>query len=157
MVTLGRYRRLARTFQRQRRPVQLAVVEATVLLAVARLAVRLVPFKYIERRLGPRMSETSPDLSADDLDHVRTVSRAIRLVSPHTMWTSNCLPQAIAAKSLLRRRGVGSTLYIGAALEPIAGDLARRDMRAHAWLRAGTVYVTGGDGSTSFGAIVTYG
>jgi hypothetical protein len=48
--------------------------------------------------------------------------------------------QAVAAKLMLRRRGLPNTLYLGVARED-----ARRDspVLAHAWLRSGAVDVTG--------------
>ena len=112
---LRRYRLRGGTFWRQSPPVRRAIIEATMLLATTRLAVRWLPFERLERLLGRRLVETSDDLSEGELQRVRTVAEAIRIVSPHTVWTSNCLPQAIAAKLMLRRRGVASTLYVGAA------------------------------------------
>lgn len=43
-----------------------------------------------------------------------------------------CLPQAIAAKLMLERRGVASSLHLGAALHTRSG----KAFEAHAWLDA---------------------
>ncbi len=127
------------------------------LLAATRLAVRWLPFERLERLLGRRLVETSNDLSEGQLQRVRTVAEAIRVVSPHTVWTSNCLPQAIAAKLMLHRRGVASTLYVGAAFRSPTGPNSRRELGAHAWLRAGPLCVTGAEGAEGLGAIVPFG
>lgn len=76
---------------------------------------------------------------------------AVHGVAARTPWTSNCLPQALAAKYMLARRGLLSTLYVGAAFS------GRDALKAHAWLRCGDVPVTGGRNNEQwFGAIVAY-
>jgi hypothetical protein len=59
------------------------------------------------------------------------------------------LVQALAAKIMLTRRGICSTLYLGAAK---AGE----GLAAHAWLRSGSVIVTGGPGRERFTVISTF-
>ncbi len=48
-----------------------------------------------------------------------------------------CLPQAMAAQAMLRRRGVTSVMHFGAA----RGE--EKPLDAHAWLDAAGVEVTG--------------
>lgn len=48
-----------------------------------------------------------------------------------------CLQQAIAARAMLRRRGIGSVLRLG------VGDPSGALLEAHAWLDAGALAVTG--------------
>jgi len=48
-----------------------------------------------------------------------------------------CLPQAMTARIMLKRRGVGSVLHFGAA----KGE--QKPLDAHAWLDAAGVEVTG--------------
>ena len=60
-------------------------------------------------------------------------------VCDKTPWESKCLVRALAAQRLLCRRGLSSTLYLGCGME-------EGKMVAHAWLRFGEMYVTGGDG-----------
>jgi len=63
----------------------------------------------------------------------------VQAVARHLPWRFVCLPQAIAAQRMLRRRGVASTLYLG-----VAPDREKPDaIAAHAWLRAGDKIVTG--------------
>jgi hypothetical protein len=56
----------------------------------------------------------------------------------------------VAAKILLRRSGIASTLYLGAAFK------ARSTLEAHAWLRCGPLYVTGGAGHLRYGTVASF-
>ena len=68
-----------------------------VLLGVARLALRLVPFRRLAHHLGPLQVETPADAPPDHLAQARRVGLALARVSPYTPWTSNCFPQALLA------------------------------------------------------------
>jgi hypothetical protein len=107
------------------------LLESTLLLGLARLLVLLVPFRMYARAIG-RDGE-SPDAPPPQVVH--RVRRAIESVSGHVPWRSKCLEQALAAKAMLRGRGIPSTLYLA-----VARDVA---LEAHAWVRSGNVYVTG--------------
>lgn len=109
------------------------VAEAIAYLAVARAAVVVLPFRVVASRLGVRHAET-PAAACADAASLR-VAWAVAAAARRTPWRSECLEQAIAAKAMLRRRGIASTLYLGMAREPVA---------AHAWLRVGDLNVTGG-------------
>jgi hypothetical protein len=60
-----------------------------------------------------------------------------------TPWDSNCFAQAITARLLLGLYGLPYALYFG--LKRDAGSMG---MKAHAWVVAGRIRVTGG---ASFG------
>ena len=120
------------------------LLEAASWLALARLTVLVVPFPRIARHLG---TFTTP---AEGLKHgcpldpspvqarlARDIGRAVRRAAHRLPFEVVCLPQAIAAKAMLRRRGIASALYFGALNDP-AGKLA-----THAWLLAAGIEVTG--------------
>lgn len=67
------------------------------------------------------------------------IAQIVGKVCDKTPWESKCLVRALAAQRLLCRRGLSSTLYLGCGME-------EGKMVAHAWLRFGEMYVTGGDG-----------
>lgn len=90
------------------------------------------------------MTESSFDGEFGDVP-VR-VAWAIGAAARRTPWRSKCLEQAIAAKLMLRRRQVPSTMYLGVALS--------RD--AHAWLRVGAVDLIGGGGHEGFAVVATF-
>lgn len=62
-----------------------------------------------------------------------------------------CLPQALAARVMLRRRGIPSSLYFGIRLD---GD--DRAMRAHAWVTAGATGVVGVPATDEFTVLARY-
>ena len=123
--------------------------EVFCLLGVARLALLVIPFRHLARRLGPLHTETAPDAPPEQVAHAQRVGLAIARVSPHTPWTSNCFPQALVAKYWLHRRRIPTTLYLGVALSKGPAS-APAGMEAHAWLRCGPLIVTGGRGHTRF-------
>lgn len=122
------------------------MAEAVTCLALARLAVVLLPFRVLSRWLGVKRGETPDAVAAD----ARTlgVGKAVARVAERTPWRSKCLEQAIAAKAMLRRRGVESTLYLGVAREPFG---------AHAWLRVGGLNVTGGQDVGRYAVVASFG
>ncbi len=128
------------------------LVQVFVLLGVARLALRVIPFRRLARRLGALQTDAPPE----HLAQARRVSLAIARISPYTPWTSNCFPQALVAKYWLRRRGIPTTLYLGVALNKTA-DAPNSEMTAHAWLRCGPLLVTGGRGHERYTVTACFG
>ncbi|SDF15696.1 hypothetical protein SPACI_011840 [Sporomusa acidovorans DSM 3132] len=119
------------------------------LLAIVRLLIVLVPFRYITTYLGKHMQE-SPYADDNENIFINQVGWAILAVSRHTPFESKCLVQAITGKILLRRRHLKNTMYLG-----VAKNLENQ-MMAHAWLRSGNVIVTGGDISNKFTVVAKF-
>lgn len=128
------------------------IVKVYVLLGVAKFAIRVLSFQRLERYLGTRHIETPFKTTREKLLRAKKIGWTIRTVSPFTPWESNCLPQAMCAKKLLRDEGIPSTLYMGVAFKPEGGAL-----QGHAWLRCGPLYVTGGNSHSEFGAVASFG
>ena len=130
---------------------RLLLLEALAWLCWARLLLVTVPFRWIARRLGRQMGVSTASLAESDRLLVQRVSWAVQAVSIHAPLGFVCLPQAMAAKWMLRRRGLESTLYLGLR----AGE--RATLSAHAWLRAGDRILTGRSESTGHQIIATFG
>jgi len=129
--------------------------EAYIGLRLSRLAVQTLPFRWIAKRLGSPQQETSPEgLPAEKRIIVRQIAWAVRKASRYALWESNCLPQAITAKLMLRRREVVSTLYLGLARGQTQEDLD--EMKAHAWLRSGKFFLVGGNGQDEYTVVATF-
>src|SRR3569623_40921 len=129
-------RRFAQVGGRQRA----LAVEATLYLAMARLALMLVPFPTLARRLGTLSPTQASRLDVDTGDNAamaRDVGWAVTRAARYLPFRAVCLPQALAARQMLRRRGVGSVLHFGAIKGATPG------FRTHAWLDASGVDVTG--------------
>jgi hypothetical protein len=126
------------------------MLEALAFLAWARI-LKLLPFSRLAPSLGRPSQETADvyDLSGERC--IRRISEAVRVMSRHTFWESQCLVQALAAKKMLARRRMGSTLYLGTARDE-QGNLI-----AHAWLRSGPIYVTGAGQRHRFTTVAAFG
>ncbi len=91
-------------------------------------------------------SEYQPDMS--EYKYVKKVSYAVNRVCNRTKWESKCLVRALVAQRLLAGKGIETTLYLGCRLDD------EQKMVAHAWLRCGMAYVTGGNGAADGFAVV---
>ena len=127
------------------------LLEAGVLLSLTELVAHTLPFRRIIR-LG-RLPQTEVSLSPEpeDTAPVRRVRWAVRTATRHLPWRCQCLAQALTAHMMLARRGAASTLYIGVRL----GE--QRGLSSHAWLRCGSIYVTGAPEHQRFRIIATFG
>lgn len=119
-------------------------IQAYLGLGLAYVAIRTVPFRWLSSWFGQLMQESDPEVAPEHVRFIRQVSWAVKRASNLTPWPSVCFPQAMTAKMLLRQRGLASTLYLGAAFND------KRNLDAHAWLRCGPFYVTGGLGHRQF-------
>jgi hypothetical protein len=128
---------------------RLLLLEALICLGLARSAIVLIPFRRIAPYLGQQHETPATDTPALRLT-LQRVARAVATVSQHTSWESTCLVQAMAAKLMLKRRGIYSTLYLGVLKEA-------KGLAAHAWLRSGSLILTGGSGHQRFTVISTFG
>jgi hypothetical protein len=78
--------------------------------------------------------------SAQPQEHARLaeeVGWAVTRAALYLPFKAVCLPQAMAARVMLTRRGIASVLHFGAAKSE------GRPLDAHAWLDAAGVEVTG--------------
>jgi hypothetical protein len=120
------------------------VVEAVAYLLLARLALIFVPFPRLARRIGtfvpPVDVRAAQARTAATPDHARLaadIGWAVTRSARYVPFKAVCLPQAMAARVMLKRRGVASVMHFGAA----KGQTKPLD--AHAWLDAAGVEVTG--------------
>jgi len=111
------------------------LLQAIFWLAIARLMLVLVPFRWLSGRLSGRGSQ-QPVAPAPEL--LRRIGWAVDVAARHVPWRADCFPQALTGRMLLQRRGHASTIHIGVVNE------AGRGLSGHAWLTCGDVVVTGG-------------
>lgn len=107
--------------------------------AYYRLCILLIKPEKLHKHWGLQGVESSREDSKEHYRYAYRVSYAVDRICTRTTWESKCLVRALSAQKLLKKKGIHSTLYLGCKLE---GE----KMVAHAWLRVGTMYVTGGDG-----------
>ncbi|MEI9997240.1 MAG: lasso peptide biosynthesis B2 protein [Rhizomicrobium sp.] len=131
---------MARRFYRLPVRRKLQVLEAVICLALARIALFFVPFRILAARFGVLAGSGAPGgpvLSETQCAKAREIGWAVTRAARYTPFRAVCLPQAIAAKAMLSRRGIGSVMHFGVA------KMADAPLAAHAWLDAGPVEVTG--------------
>ena len=105
-------------------------------LAVARTMLVVMPFRRLVARLSA--AQTAAQREADPAVLSR-VGRAVAAAANNVPWRSDCFPQTIAARMLLRSYGYVSTIHIGVER---AGE---GDLAGHAWLTCGETVVVGGE------------
>jgi hypothetical protein len=119
------------------------LAEAAACLLAARLTLIFVPFPRLARRLGAFVRPADPRATTgaastwDDARLAVDIGWAVTRAARFRPLRSVCLPQAIAAQMMLRRRGVGSVMHFGAR------SGTNKPLDAHAWLDAAGVEVTG--------------
>jgi hypothetical protein len=120
--------------------------EAAVMLALARLAVCLVPpaAVFAWANWPPRRVQR---FAADE---VARISWAVDNLGSKSRMNALCLPRALAAHAMLRRRGIASQVCLGVA--QAAGELA-----AHAWVEVGGEAVVGGIEAAKFTRLAAFG
>ena len=120
------------------------IAEAAFWLLAMRLALVLVPFPRLARRLGafvppadPRVAAAGAPTTPQAARLAREIGWAVTRGAVHVPFNAVCLPQAMAARIMLKRRGVRSVMRFGAARG------TDQPLDAHAWLDAAGVKVTG--------------
>ncbi|MDR2037519.1 MAG: lasso peptide biosynthesis B2 protein [Bacteroidales bacterium] len=103
-----------------------------------RIITTVFHIKHYTRWLGQSRLETDITTpSPHEKEQIIQVKAAIARCR-HLVWSRKCLVESIAAKRMLHRRNIQSTIYMGVA----KNDRGR--MIAHAWLRSGNIWVSGG-------------
>ncbi len=129
------------------------LLEAVCSLALARVGLRLLPFRRLAATLGERQAVTAALRSPETQDRAEEVGWALGALARLTPWKSNCLTQAVAAQWMLGRRHIPSTLYLGVA----RGTAEPGTMAAHAWVACGARTIAGVTGHERYAVIATFG
>ncbi|MEP7221702.1 MAG: lasso peptide biosynthesis B2 protein [Novosphingobium sp.] len=138
---------------------KLLAFEALAMLAIARIWLIVRPFQRIAVHLGTAVPTSQPDdterhlLAEPQLAQARQVSAAVRWIARFAPFRAVCIHQSIAAKMMLRRRDIPSTMYFGVSRNVEEGQIK---LAAHAWVRAGQVEMTGFDEAPLFQEIARF-
>lgn len=109
------------------------LLRAVFWLGVARVQMVVTPF---EEMATGNARETSADEADPEL--LRRIGFAVTTAGANVPWRSDCFPQTIAARAMLKRDGYASTIHLG--VERIGDDT----LSGHAWLTCGDTVVVGG-------------
>lgn len=101
------------------------LAEAAVTLAAVKVMLLAVPFDRWRHLLENPPENVAPQTPTAVS---KEVARAVSLLSRYSAGSLTCLPQALAVRSMMRRRGLHCQLRVGVARARDAG------IRAHAWV-----------------------
>ena len=119
---------------------RLLLSEAIFWLVISGLAIAVLPFRHVGFLAARPIGLHRPKLLCQErLNKVRRIRWAIISTAPRVPWRALCFEQGLAAQLMLRRRGIPSVLYYGAAQDDRSG------LYAHVWVRDGFVDVIGGE------------
>ena len=104
-----------------------------------RYVVKHTPSKKLEGRLGLRGKESPEDVSIDKLRKAKLYAFHVNRITERLPWDEKCLVRALTLRKLLLEKHISSTIYLGLRRE-------NDTLKAHAWLRCGNLYLSGGDG-----------
>lgn len=104
-----------------------------------RFQIRFIPSKYLKKNWGIEGEESPDKVEPWQNTYARNVSFVVNRICTKTKWESKCLVRALTAQALLKNKGISSTMYLGCGYD-------EGKMVAHAWLRCGKYYITGGNG-----------
>lgn len=104
-----------------------------------RFQIRFADTKRLYKKWGKEGAESDYEETKEHYCYAANVAFVVDHVCTKTAWESKCLVRALTAQRLLARKKIHSTLYLGCAVQ-------EGEMVAHAWLRCGSMYVTGGNG-----------
>ena len=121
-------------------PQKRLTVLAYVYSAIYRFEVFFIKPKYLRKHWGIEGQESPENEVGWKYTFAVYVAKVVDRICSKTAWESKCLVRALTAQKLLKKKGIQSTMYLGCSMED-------GKMTAHAWLRCGKLYVTGGDGT----------
>ena len=128
---------------------RLLLMQAIFWLAIAGLAISTLSFHRVGLLAARSVRCAAPP---DDvrLAKINRIRWAIGAAAARVPWRALCFQQGLAAQWMLRRRGIASVLYYGAAQDEQKGLLA------HVWVRDGDVDVIGGEIAPRFAVLATF-
>jgi hypothetical protein len=107
--------------------------EAWLLLAKARLMLVFRPFN----KILPIIRNELPNNKPVDTILLEQIKLSIARACVRSPWRTKCFEQALAARMMLKRRGIATATYFGVSKNP------DDKIEAHAWLKCGEFVVTG--------------
>lgn len=150
MNQLNEWTSRGRRFLKKTLQEQVIYIEAGMGLGISRLCIIFLPFRWIAPRIGRHMAEFRDAPHPGDIPSIRLIGRAVNTMSRLLPWECKCLAQALTAKAMLNRRNIGSTLCLGVAKSE------DRSIKAHAWVKTGSIVVTGEAGMSSYTIVSTF-
>jgi hypothetical protein len=123
------------------------LAEAGLLLPAAAAAIALLPFARVASLAGGARPTRG---RAPDVGELQALRWAIEAVARRVPFRSKCFERGLTAQWMLRRRGIETTLFYGAARES-GGTLS-----AHVWVRSGESDVIGCEVAAGYATLARF-
>ncbi len=123
-------------------------IRALILSAFFRYQMLYGKTRKLKNKFGIAGEESGLESLPREYKYARKVAYAVNQVCSKTKWESKCLVRALVAQRLLADKGIDSTLYLGCK------ETEDHQIIAHAWIRCGSFFVSGGNGAADGYAIV---
>ncbi len=124
--------------------------EAGILLLLANLSIKIIPFRLIYRFLHVNWNARIR-VVLDSAENVELVMLSLSRAANLLPWKSQCLSRSIAAFVMLRRRGIPAIMFVGVK------SLQDSSLLAHAWIHAGHDLTDENPENSTFTALVSVG
>ncbi|SEK49277.1 lasso peptide biosynthesis B2 protein [Halomonas daqiaonensis] len=124
-----------------------------IILGISRLVILTLSFRRLAPFLGHSVGLQAYThlLTSPQERRAVQISHVIHLASRYCPWVANCFPQAVTARLMLGLFRIPYALYFGLARDRKIGEF-----KAHAWVMAGRVPVSGGHGFTDYTVVGCY-
>ena len=129
---------------------KLLLLGSLCLLGLVRFAILILPFRYLTPFMGKKMAESPSEISSHQLTRAVKIGWSVNKISHFTPWESKCLVRAFTAQIILKILKTPSTLYLGIA------KADSNQLLAHAWLRCGSLTITGATECKGFKVVAQF-
>lgn len=137
MQTLSALARKVKTFFTIDNKLRIEFIQTFIYTGMYRAFILFVPFNKLRKRMGKHKEESAEKVDIEIYRKAKHISWVVTLIASKTPWESKCLVQALTAQKMLKKVDIATTLYLGVRKDG-------NEIKAHAWLRCGEYYVTGG-------------
>jgi hypothetical protein len=120
---------------------------AIFLVIKVKILTSLFPLRFYSSSLGVQHKSILQTMDGQELTPLYKVLRTLKRTSSYLPFKNKCLVDAIVAKKMLKKLGLGSTLYLGVGRE------SEKKIVAHAWLKCNGTIVAGERGMERFVAV----
>lgn len=106
---------------------KILVLEATLLLFMAKLLLFVLPIRHCVKLLASKgLDNTDPEMA-----QLLRIKKAIHQTRWLMHWKNKCIVMCVASRWMLQRRQIPSTLSLGVVFDE------NKKLRAHAWIKVG--------------------
>jgi hypothetical protein len=136
-MLFGKLTRKIHSYRQLPARVRYLLIEAIFISAWVKMSLKFFPFKRVLGWLGSAHIESDQGSEENTLTIRKDIKRALDLCRKYTPWPTECYTISLTGKLLLRKRHIGSTIYIGFMKDD------KGKYKGHAWLRANDTYISG--------------